>query len=132
MNGGHRGFKIERGLRVCNFSALSKIINEWQNLMVVLTREWREDDTPWWYNKCAWVGVVAGADWRTRARTFEEYSDTKIVCGKKGKPQKKSGRVDLWLGVRKKEYLIEAKHIEVNAAWRRQAFETPSATLLPG
>ena len=108
-------FQIERGVRIYNLFPLNKIVNEWQNLMEVLTKEWKRDDIPWWYNERAWVGVVAGAAWRTGAQAFEEYSDTKIVYCKKRKPRKKSGRVDLWLGVGTKEYLIEAKHVEVNA-----------------
>ena len=83
--------------------------------MEVLAREWKKEDIPWWYNERAWIGVLAGASWKAGGRAFEEFSDTKIIHRKKRKPQKKPGRVDLWLGVGTREYLIEAKHVAVNA-----------------
>jgi hypothetical protein len=67
---------------------------------------WRFD-VPWWYNERASNIVLAGAAWRIRGFAFEEYGEDKKT-GKKGRPTF-PGRVDLYLKVKRQQFIAEAK-----------------------
>jgi hypothetical protein len=112
-------FRKGRGMRIHGLTYLGPVLREWQKAMERLSNDFKPDDVPWWHNERAWVGVLAAATWKAGGRAFEEYSDEKIKRPKKGRPKKVSGRVDLWIRIGSKEYVIEAKHIYVNIGGRK-------------
>jgi hypothetical protein len=106
---------IERDIRNIKLTRLRPVLKKWQDLMVILAHKWGKEDVPWWYNERPWVGLLSAAAWKTKGGwAFEEYSDKKIFLTRKRKQVKKPGRVDLLIGNSSREYLIEAKHVDVN------------------
>ena len=57
-------------------------------------------DVAYWYNERAVLSMLVACIWKAQGFALEEYS-AKRTGGQ--------GRVDLWLRLRRKEYLVEAK-----------------------
>lgn len=64
-------------------------------------------DTGYWYGERALTGFLAAAAWSLpRGWSLEEFTGLRVKGRKKG-----SGRGDIWFGIGKKSYTIEAKAI---------------------
>jgi len=64
-------------------------------------------DTGYWYGERALTGFLAAAAWSLqRGWSLEEFTGLRMSGKKKG-----SGRGDIWVGIGKKSYTIEAKAV---------------------
>lgn len=76
-----------------------------------------QDDTPYWYNERANVGILAGAAWRCGWIALEEFQSYKMDMSQSQSdeninsenPQRWLGRADLYLGSDNHHENIEAK-----------------------
>jgi hypothetical protein len=68
-------------------------------------------EVPWWSNERASLSIFAGAVWRSRGFSFEEYSDEKrnILRKLRRFSAPYQGRVDLYFSVSGEEFLAEFK-----------------------
>jgi len=67
-------------------------------------RAW--EDVPWWYNERASLSLFAAAVWNSGGIALEEYSTSKSH-----KKERWSGRGDLYVKIKRKQYVIEAKQV---------------------
>ena len=75
-----------------------------------------KDDALYWHNEMASVSSLAGAIWRQKDHlAIEEYVAEKRT---KRKGKKWNGRGDLFFLCEGKEYLVEAKQVEVSISRR--------------
>lgn len=79
-----------------------RLLKRWSALIAYATEE---DDVPYWYGERSLTGLLAAAAWKLpRSWSLEEFT------GRRGKRLRtKSGRGDLWVGLGKQAYTIEAK-----------------------
>ncbi|NIM98604.1 MAG: hypothetical protein GTO24_11155 [candidate division Zixibacteria bacterium] len=83
---------------------------DWRRLL----REWLElihkysstpDDVPYWYGERALTGLLASAAWRLE----DGWALEEITGVRGGEGEEGSGKPDLWLGLGKAKFTIEAK-----------------------
>jgi len=83
-----------------------KIVAKWCALM-----DW--EDVPWWYSERSSLGLFGLAAWESGGVPLEEYST------KKGKRRGHwTGRGDLLISIKKRNYIIEAKQIWISLSRR--------------
>ena len=89
----------------------NSILWEWINVLERLTRDWKDEDYPWWYNERACIGTLAAAIWRSGGTAFEEYTSEKVKDHSELASLKKPdhGRTDLFFSHYGKDYIVEAK-----------------------
>lgn len=94
------------GVRCTALPVLKPLLNEWIATNIDVVRHW-QGDLPWWYGERASISVLAGAAWRIGGFAFEEFAADKKT-GKKRRPTF-PGRVDLYLKVKRQQFIAEAK-----------------------
>ena len=101
------------GVRSTPLPILRPLLKEWIATNIDLVGSWQREDLPWWYGERASISVLAGAAWRIRGLAFEEYGEDKKT-GKKMHPTY-PGRVDLYLNVKGRHFIAEAKYYQSSA-----------------
>jgi hypothetical protein len=106
----------------------ARLLSTWLDLLRKFeTWNSREEleDVPWWYGERTLTGLLAAAAWKSHARDWwalEEFANERtgqrVPKHSGGKPLRKLGRGDLWLGLRRRgkcqhSFTIEAKQTSV-------------------
>jgi hypothetical protein len=86
------------------------------------------EDVAWWYGERTMTGLLAAAAWKWRERdwwSLEEFANertgSRVPKHSGGKPLRKLGRGDLWLGLRRigkrqHDFTVEAKQTSVGGS----------------
>ena len=95
-----------------------RILDYWCKIVVSWCERNGWEDVPWWYGERSSLGLFALAAWEAGAAPLEEYSTEKG----KGKGRW-TGRGDLLIPVKEKDYIIEAKQKWISISKRATKHE---------
>ncbi len=86
-----------------SFEPIRPILESWFSVLKNYTE--RAEDSPFWYRERTQIGFLAIAAWLNGWAVLEEWRTEKGL-----KDKKSNGRNDLWIGNKKHDWYIEAKH----------------------
>jgi len=99
-----------------DLKCLQPVLRKWQTLVEEYCDEYQaECEAPYWCGERANVSFFAGAVWRCQGKALQEYSSTKDD-EEASKEEEYKGRTDLWIAIKKKSFVIEAKLVEPDLA----------------
>ena len=84
----------------------NRAFKQWFSVMEKYCKVGSWDDVPWWYNERPLLSLFAAAVWNSGGIALEEYS-----ISKSHKKERWSGRGDLYVKIKRKQYVIEAKQV---------------------
>ena len=99
-----------RGQDMRQLRIFSRVLDRWAETNIRCARAWEGvEEVPWWYNERALLSVLAAAVWQERGIAFEEFRTEKRSRLKKARRGLYPGRQDLYIRLRGKEFIAEAK-----------------------
>jgi hypothetical protein len=100
-----------RKISCAKIPSLKPVLRKWVDVNRELANLWRkQEQAPWWFNERAAVSVLAGAVAKCRKKgyyAFEEFVDQKHRT--RNVSEKYEGRVDLYMRLKREEFIAEAK-----------------------
>jgi len=103
-----------RYLSVRGIPALKPVLERFLRPNEQVARTWAWSDFPWWYNERANLGMLAAAVWKSNGIAFEEFTSPKRHF-RGTRRSTYTGRNDLYINLRGREFIVEAKNTFLSA-----------------